>query len=303
MIKEEIKLRKLQMKDAEWMLEWMHDESVTAKYKTDFGKFTLQDAAYFICHSFSEDNQHFAVVDERDQYLGTVSLKNISKYNKNAEMTSAFLGHVGDAVYSKAIALTIAYAFDELGLEEIYIHVFEDNVKMIDYYLRMGFQKGGTYVSQLNVRGESKKLCWYYKRKCEQDRDKHQLLHFQEQGDTRGHMVIIEELKDIPFQIKRLFYIYGSQREIKRGLHANRKSEFVLVNLVGTSKVKVFDGKTEQIYELSKPHTGVYLPKMVWKEMYDFSDDAVLLVLSNEIYDPHEYIREWDDYLREVTQK
>ena len=89
---------------------------------------------------------------------------------------------------------------------------------------------------------------------------------------------------------------------MKRGLHANRKSEFVLVNLAGSSKVKVFDGKTEQIYELAKPHTGVFLPKMVWKEMYDFSEDSVLLVLSNEIYDPNEYIRGWDEYIKEITE-
>ena len=83
---------------------------------------------------------------------------------------------------------------------------------------------------------------------------------------------------------KRIFYIYGSDKDVVRGQHANRKSEFVLINVAGTSKVKVKDGKgNETVYSLNRPHTGIYLPKLLWKDMYDFSDDSVLLVLSSEL--------------------
>ena len=125
-------------------------------------------------------------------------------------------------------------------------------------------------------------------------------LLFHENGDDRGRLVVVEGNKDIPFQIARIFYIYGSDRDVVRGCHANRKSEFVLINVCGSSKVKIMDGKSEQVVVLDKPHTGVYLPKMVWKEMYDFSEDSILLCLASEGYDPEEYIRDYDEYLKEM---
>jgi len=125
-------------------------------------------------------------------------------------------------------------------------------------------------------------------------------LGFQEKGDLRGQMVIIESNKDVPFDIKRIFYIYGSDSEIIRGQHANRRTEFVLVNVAGTSKVKVDDGARQTIYILDRPNIGVYIPKMVWKEMYDFSPDSVLLVLASELYDPEEYIRDYEQFRKEV---
>lgn len=293
-----ITFRRLQLKDAKKMLEWMHDPSISYKYKTDFDDYTIQDAEDFIVHSFSEDNQHFAVVNVQDEYLGTISLKNISKYNNNAELTSAFRSCADKDTYAGAVLGMIQYGFEKLQLDEIYVRIFEDHGSLIDYYESLGFLKGGTFVNQLHIREQSKKLCWYYKRRSANYEGVHQMMHFQEQGDRRGHMVVIEQFKDVPFQIRRIFYIYGSDSNTKRGLHANRKSEFVLVNVAGSSKIKVFDGKSEYIYELVQPHTGVYLPKMVWKEMYDFSEDSVLLVLSNEIYDPLEYIRDFEEYKR-----
>ena len=128
-----------------------------------------------------------------------------------------------------------------------------------------------------------------------------EILEFPQRGDERGHLVVVEAMKDIPFEIKRIFYIYGSDANVVRGKHANRKSEFVLINIAGQSKVKVKDGKgNETVFSLNRPHTGIYLPKMVWKEMYDFSEDSVLLCLSNEHYDASEYIRDINQYIAEV---
>lgn len=131
-----------------------------------------------------------------------------------------------------------------------------------------------------------------------------QMLEFQQKGDERGHLVIVEGMKDIPFEIKRIFYIYGSDRNVVRGNHANRKSEFVLINVAGTSKVRVRDGRgNEAVYSLNRPRTGIYLPRMVWKEMYDFSEDSVLLCISSEHYDPEEYIRDYDAFVEELSRK
>jgi|SRR5665648_642824 len=125
-------------------------------------------------------------------------------------------------------------------------------------------------------------------------------IEFKQNGDERGHLVVVEGGKDIPFEIARVFYIYGSDPDVIRGKHANHRSEFVLINVNGKSKVKVDNGFTTEVFELNKPHTGIYLPKMLWKDMYDFSSDSVLLVLSNEKYDSNEYIRDYQEYVMQI---
>lgn len=131
-----------------------------------------------------------------------------------------------------------------------------------------------------------------------------QMLEFAQNGDERGYLVVVEGKQDVPFDIKRIFYIYGSDKSVIRGQHANRRSEFVLINVAGTSKVKVKDGKgNEVVFSLNRPHTGVYIPKMVWKEMYEFSEDSVLLCLASEHYDAQEYIRDYDDFVKIVNEE
>ena len=131
-----------------------------------------------------------------------------------------------------------------------------------------------------------------------------QMLEFSERGDERGYLVVVEGNMDIPFDIKRIFYIYGSDPDVVRGQHANRKSEFVLINVAGTSQVRVRDGKgNETLYSLNRPHTGIYLPNMVWKDMLNFSEDSVLLVLASEHYDAEEYIRDYDEFVKIVNEE
>ena len=131
-------------------------------------------------------------------------------------------------------------------------------------------------------------------------KEKCTILEFNDLGDERGKLVVIEGNESIPFDIKRVFYIYGSDDSVVRGQHANKESEFVLINVAGTSKVRITDGKDEFVVELNKPMMGVYIPKMVWKDMYDFSSDSVLLVLASTHYDGKEYIRDYKEYLKLV---
>jgi dTDP-4-dehydrorhamnose 3,5-epimerase-like enzyme len=124
---------------------------------------------------------------------------------------------------------------------------------------------------------------------------------FPEHGDERGHLVVVEGNKDVPFEIKRVFYIYGSERDVVRGRHANRRSEFVLVNIAGGCKVKVSNGKGgKAVFVLNKPYEGLYLPPMYWKEMYGLSEDSLLLIFSSEYYDPEEYIHDYGEYIKEI---
>ena len=121
-------------------------------------------------------------------------------------------------------------------------------------------------------------------------------LNFQVNADDRGNMVVVEGGQAIPFEIKRLFYIYGTDPTVVRGQHANRKSDFAMVCVRGSCKVKISDGANEAMVVLDEPMKGIYIPKMLWKDMYDFSEDAVLLVLANTHYDGTEYIRDFDEY-------
>ena len=126
------------------------------------------------------------------------------------------------------------------------------------------------------------------------------VLNFGDLGDERGKLVVVEGNKDIPFKIERVFYIYGSDSAVVRGQHANRESEFVLINVGGTSKVRIDNGHTEAIIELNKPMMGLYIPTMVWKDMYDFSEDSILLVLASTHYNGQEYIRDYEEYKKEM---
>ena len=130
--------------------------------------------------------------------------------------------------------------------------------------------------------------------------DKYKVIEFPEMGDERGNLVVVEGEQLVPFKINRVFYMYGSDDTVVRGQHANRESEFVLINVSGTSKVRVTDGREEAVIELNKPRMGLYLSNMLWKDMYDFSPDSVLLVLTNTHYNGAEYIRDYDEYLKEM---
>lgn len=123
---------------------------------------------------------------------------------------------------------------------------------------------------------------------------KYEIINFNEFGDNKGKLTVIENSKNIPFDIKRIFYIYGTKEGIIRGQHANKISRFVLICLSGSCEVKVYDinEKKEEIFILDSLTKGLYLDRMVWKDMYNFSENCVLLVLSDSEYIKDEYIYE-----------
>lgn len=131
----------------------------------------------------------------------------------------------------------------------------------------------------------------------------YKLIDLSVRGDNNGHLLACEYTKNCPFDVKRVFWIFDTKPGIVRGSHANRNSEFLLVAINGSCKIKVDDGKNQEIVTLNNPHTGLYLNKMMWKEMYDFSYNAILLVLTNTLYDEKEYIRNYDEFLKEVNNE
>ena len=121
---------------------------------------------------------------------------------------------------------------------------------------------------------------------------------FQPHGDSRGQLVALEEFKDIPFQIRRVYYMYDTGAGVVRGRHAHRSLEQILICIHGSCKILLDDGREKQIVALENPCEGLYVANDMWREMYDFSADAVLLVLASELYDERDYIRDYDEFLK-----
>ncbi|MBQ9046798.1 MAG: FdtA/QdtA family cupin domain-containing protein [Solobacterium sp.] len=131
----------------------------------------------------------------------------------------------------------------------------------------------------------------------------YRMLAFRELGDERGNLIAIEGGQDIPFEIQRIFYMYGTDETMVRGQHANRNSQFVLVNVSGASTIRVCDGLGQEAeVRLDQPRTAIYIPRMIWKEMKDFSRDSVILCLTDTHYDPDEYIRDYEVYKQEMQK-
>ena len=125
---------------------------------------------------------------------------------------------------------------------------------------------------------------------------------FAPHGDDRGQLVAIEQLKDLPFEIRRVYYIYDTLEGVRRGFHAHLNLEQILVCVKGSCKIHLDDGTDTAEVVLDKPYEGLYIANNMWREMYDFSPDAVLLVLASEYYDEADYIRDYDKFMQFVNQ-
>ncbi len=124
---------------------------------------------------------------------------------------------------------------------------------------------------------------------------------FQQHGDDRGQLVALEEHKDIPFEIKRVYYMYDTTEGVRRGFHAHKSLEQILICIHGSCKILMDNGVEKKIVPLEKPYEGLYISNNIWREMYDFSEDAVLMVLASDFYTEDDYIRDYDEFLKFVS--
>ena len=126
------------------------------------------------------------------------------------------------------------------------------------------------------------------------------LLNFNVLGDSRGSLVALEGNKSIPFAIKRIYYIFGTQPGVSRGFHAHYNLEQVAICVSGSCSFVIDDGKKRESVVLDSPDIGLHIEGLKWREMHDFSEDCVLMVLASELYDESDYIRSYDEFLREI---
>lgn len=116
-------------------------------------------------------------------------------------------------------------------------------------------------------------------------------------GDERGSLISVEENINIPFCLKRVYYIFDTIGSVKRGCHAHKKLEQVLICVKGKCSILVDDGQNKETIILDLPQKGLYIGPGIWREMYDFSNDCVLMVLASELYDENDYIRNYDKFI------
>jgi dTDP-4-dehydrorhamnose 3,5-epimerase len=117
-------------------------------------------------------------------------------------------------------------------------------------------------------------------------------------GDERGRLVAVEQLRDVPFNIRRVYYIYGTSAEVGRGFHAHRSLHQFGICVSGSCRMVLDDGETRHDIRMEGPQQGLHIDPMVWHEMYDFSPDCVLLVLADAPYDEDDYIRDYAEFRR-----
>ena len=128
------------------------------------------------------------------------------------------------------------------------------------------------------------------------------MYQFPPHGDDRGQLVAIEAMKDLPFEVKRVYYIYDTLAGVRRGFHAHRNLQQILICVSGSCKIHLDNGTDTAEVVLDKPTEGLYIANDMWREMYDFTPGAVLLVLASEYYDEADYIRNYEDFLKYIKE-
>lgn len=123
------------------------------------------------------------------------------------------------------------------------------------------------------------------------------IFNFKIHGDERGSLVAIEENHDVPFPIKRVYYIFDTGEGVPRGLHAHKTLQQVMICIHGTCSLLLDDGSDKKVVPMYGRSEGILIDTMIWHEMYDFSPDCVLLVLASDFYDEDDYLRDYNEFL------
>lgn len=129
-----------------------------------------------------------------------------------------------------------------------------------------------------------------------------QFLQLQTHGDDRGSLIALEEGKNIPFSVKRVYYMFDTGEGVRRGFHAHRTLKQVAVAVRGSCRFMLDDGREKIDIRLDHPHQGLLIESFIWREIYDFSEDCVLMVLADQLYTESDYVRDYASFLTEVAK-
>lgn len=128
------------------------------------------------------------------------------------------------------------------------------------------------------------------------------LIPLQAHGDERGSLVALEEGNNIPFEIKRVYYMFKTTPGVRRGFHAHKTLKQVAIAVRGSCRFMLDDGRERVDILLDNPAQGLLIESFMWREMYDFSDDCVLMVLADQLYDESDYVRNYEAFISQVQE-
>ena len=305
-----MKLRSLELKDAPLMLEWMHDDSVVNKLRGNFRDKTIKDCEVFIENSIQMDSDiHLAIVSDEDEYMGTVSLKNIDRTNNSAEFAITVRKAAMGRGYSwYGMEEIIRLAFEKLGLENVYWCVSTKNERAVRFYDKHNFHEALDISETIlkNYKGMDD-LKWYSVLKGDILDDRAEvagckIIHIKTIPTvSAGELSFFEATHDVPFEIKRVYYISKVPEGTRRGFHAHKNLKQLLFCPYGRIQLILENKNGREEIELSDPSIGVVIEQPTWREMVWLQKDSVLCVAASDFYDTDDYIREYNEFLNFIN--
>ena len=296
-------IRELKLKDAPLMLEWMHDESVVKELKEQFSSKTLADCEAFIRNSFfSKNNIHMAIVSDADEYMGTVSLKNIEC--QTAEFAIVVRNSAMHKGYAwRGMELIIKKAFEDFGLESLYWCVSRENTRAIKFYDKHNFKEALDIPNEIRRRYQGMDhLKWYSILKGDDINVRESVAGCKIMRIptiptiNSGELSFFEGNRTIPFEIKRIYFISKVPKGVKRGYHSHKSLQQFIYCPYGCVRLILENENGRDEIELRDPSIGVLIDKPTWREMLWMVEDSVLCVAASDYYSPDDYIRDYDEF-------
>lgn len=303
-------LRKLELKDAQAMLSWMHDESVVGHLHTDFASKSLADCEKFIVASQNMENDaHFAIASDEDEYMGTVSLKHIDRDGGTAEFAITVRKESMGRGYSWfGMEAILEKAFSDFGLESVYWCVSRKNKRAVRFYDKHNFHEALDIPAEVLKRytGEDD-LKWYSvlkgdvldNRKTVAGCDVIRIKTIP--TVDAGELSFFEANHDVGFDIKRIYYISKVPEGVRRGFHAHKKLRQLLFCPYGKIQLILENELGREEIELSDPSIGVVIDRPTWREMLWLQKDSVLCVAASDYYKVDDYIRDYKDFIEYIN--
>ena len=302
-----MQLRKLKIKDAPLMLEWMHDKSVVGDLRTDFSQKTIEDVEKFIEFSWDINaNLHLAIVSDEDIYMGTVSLKHIEEGSAEFAITvrSEAMGHGYSWFGMEEI---LRKAFNELNLRRVYLCVSRNNKRAVRFYDKHNFNEVLDVSNNVLSRYQGiENLKWYSVLKDDEYNIREsvagcRVIHINTIPTMNaGELSFFEVTHEIPFDIKRIYYISKVPEGVRRGFHAHKELKQLLFCPYGRIQLVLENRHGREEIELSDPSVGVVIEECTWREMLWLQKDSVLCVAASDFYKDEDYIRDYSEFKKRL---
>lgn len=300
-------LRSLEIKDLPFMRSWMNDKSIVSMFRSNFSGLSDDDVRDFILHSQQDSsNIHFAIASDADEYMGTVSLKNIQ--DSTGEIAIVVRNEALHRGYSWfGMESIIEKAFKEYGLESVYWCVSRDNVRAVRFYDKHNFHEALDIPQKVLARYKGiDNLKWYSVLKGDEFNVREsvagcKVIHIKTIPTVdAGELSFFEATHEIPFEIKRIYYISKVPEGVRRGFHAHKELKQLLFCPYGRIQLILENPNGREEIELSDPSIGVVIDQCTWREMLWLQKDSVLCVAASDFYKVEDYIRDYDEFRQHI---